>query len=338
MKSIASFVLSGLLAGAVFAQGTPPADPPADPPKEGDPKDPAEPPGPPPIVSSTEWSKTWQGARDIAAKKSGYAIMFVMETGKNGVDAPHTSRLLSKFFEQADTFRILNEQFGCWKGTMAEAQVAGAKHLADAGVKQAPAVLFVDPDNGDLVDSYVGRCTYLELLPVLQAVMDGNHRKGLEKKLAEDGGKADTQLQYIYGEACLRTGDIADARKAYTIGQTSREMKCRMNSELGLVWCDFKDKKYKETIEGAQKLFDNLPEFALEPRGTCMYLQAWSYYLQGDMDEASKIALIIREKFIRTTYGWKIDEDVIDIGYDFITKQKFTPGEKPPEAPPEEPK
>ncbi|KAF0245751.1 MAG: hypothetical protein FD180_1358 [Planctomycetota bacterium] len=333
VKSIASVMFAVLLAGAVFAQATPPADPPKDPPPADPPKDPP-PVEPPP--ATTDWAKTWQGARDLAAKRNGYAIMFVtMNKLADGSEAPNTAFLLDQFFGREPIYRILNEQFGCWKGDLAACRVQGGKHLTDAEVNEAPAILFVEPSNGELLDAYVGRCNFMELEVVMNAVNDGNHRKGLEKKLADKENQGNTRLQFLYGEALLRARQIPEARKAYAVSKQSRDMKERMNSQIGLVWCDLRDKKYKEAIEGAQKALEELPEFALEPRGTCTYIQMWAYYLQNEMEECSKVALELREKYIRTTYGFKMDDDVAALGYDFIRKLKFTPGEKPP---PEEPK
>jgi len=336
VKSIASVLFAVLLAGAVFAQGTPPADPPKDPPPADPPKDPP-PVEPPP--ATTDWAKTWQGARDLAAKRNGYAIMFVtMNKLANGSEAPNTAFLLDQFFGRGDVYRVLNGQFGCWKGDMAAARVQGAKHLADAGVNESPAILFVDPANGELVDAYVGRCNFMEMDVILAAVNDGNHRKGLEVKLADKARQGETRLQYLYGEALLRAREIPDARKALAVSKNSKDMKERMNSQIALVWCDLRDKKYKEAIDGAQRALEELPEFALEPRGTCTYIQMWAYYLQNEMEECSKVAQVLKEKYIRTTFGFKMADDEASLGYDFIRKIKFTPGEKPPDPGPEEPK
>jgi hypothetical protein len=342
VKTIASVLFAGLLAGAVFAQGTPPADPPKDPPKDGDPKPPD---APPEIPHTTNWEKDWQGARNVAQKKNGYALMFVtQDPKKNGDDGPHTSRLLNQFFGVAETFQELNDQYGCWKGTYAEAKVAGGKHLADAGVEAGPAVIFVDPESGEVVDSYVGNCTYMEVTDIIHAIRNGNHRKGLEKKLAEAGNKNDPILNFLYGESLLRAGELKDARKHYEIGKTANanaggmDRRAKFESIVGLVWCDFKEKKYKEAIEGAQKAMDEMPEM-VPPRGTCLYIQMWSYYHQNEFDECAKIAQEIRLKYIRDTFGRKMIDDMVDIGYNFITKQKWTPGEAaPPETSPEEPK
>lgn len=323
MKFIPSFLFAGLLAGVVCAQDTPPADPPKDPPKEGDPKE----GDPVPLEPTTEWSKTWQAARNAAQKRTGYAIMWVQaDKQADGTDAPHTSRLQDMYFNRPEVYHDLNEQFGCWKGSMADAQREGGKHLNDAGVTKGPALLYVDPDTGEVVDSYVGRFTYQEIGDVTKAVMDGNSRKKLEEKLKEKENEGDTKLQLLYGDALVRTGDTKDARKAYAVvlGK-SNDMKEKIMAEVGLAWCDLKEKKYKEAIENSEKAMAQMPPM-IPPRGTCLYIQVWAYYEQNEMEECSKVATVLRETLIRTTHGWKLNDDIIDIGYCFICKAKFNPG------------
>ncbi len=316
MKFIASFLFAGLLAGVVCAQGTPPppADPPADPPKD-------TPPEP-----TTEWAKTWQAARNVAQKRNGYALMWVQaDKLSDGKDAPHTSRLQDMYFNRPEVFHDLNEQFGCWKGTMSEAQQQGGKHLQDSNVKQGPAVIFVDPETGDVVDSYVGRFTYQEIGEVTKAVMEGNSRKKLEEKLKERENANDTKLHLLYGDALVRTAETADARKAYAVVMKSNDPREKIMAEVGLAWCDLKEKKYKDAIENSQKAMEQMPPM-IPPRGTCLYIQVWAYYEQNELEECAKVARVLRETLIRTTHGWKANDDCIDLGYCFICKAKFAPG------------
>lgn len=327
MKFFSTLLFAGLIAGLTLAET--PADPkPPDPkdPKAGDPNDPNKPPDKPPIVSTTEWAPNWQAARNLATQRSGYALMWVTMDKKDGKDAPHTMRLNDLFFGNARVFRDLNEQFGCWKGTMAEARTQGGKHLDEAGVKEAPALIIVDPDDGAVVEQYNGRFTYLEATEVVKAVMDGNNRKKLQEKLEDKEKKNDPKLNLLYGNACFRAGDVKEARKHFEIGMTSTDRKDKAFSTVGTVWCDLKEKKYKEAIDGAQKLFDDLPMEAQEPKGTCLYIQLYSYYEQNELEEASKLATKLRAEYVRTTYGWKMIDDMADLGFDFIKKEKIVPG------------
>lgn len=307
-------LFAGLLAGAVFAQDTPPADPP---------KPPDEPAKPEPIPA-VEWNASWQAARNVAQKRQGYALMWVQADKVNGQDAPHTSRINDMYFGRPDVFGPLNEQFGCWKGSFADAQREGGKHLQDAGVKEGPAVIFVNPENGDVVDAYIGKFTYQEIGEVTNAVMAGDSRLKVEERLKEKENKDNPKLNLLYGNALLRTGEAAEARKHFEISGKSTDMKEKIMSDVGIAWCDLKEKKYKAAIEQAEKAMAQMPPM-IDPRGTCLYIQVYAYHEMGNAADCAKVAGTLRETLVRTTHGWKLMDDIVDGGYCFICQKKFTP-------------
>lgn len=314
MKFLMTALFAGLLAGAVFAQATPPADPPKE--------EPAKPPEPVPAV---EWAASWQAARNVAQKRQGYALMWVQADKVNGQDAPHTSRINDMYFGRPDVFGPLNEQFGCWKGSFADAQREGGKHLQDAGVKEGPAVIYVNPENGEVVDAYIGKFTYQEIGEVTNAVMAGDSRIKVEERLKEKENKDNPKLNLLYGNALLRTGEAAEARKHFEISAKSSDMKEKIMSDVGLAWCDLKEKKYKAAIEQAEKAMAQMPPM-IDPRGTCLYIQVYAYHEMGNAADCAKVAATLRETLVRTTHGWKLMDDILDGGYCFVCQEKFTAG------------
>ena len=328
MKLILTFGLSALLCGSVWAQG----DPPADPPKDGEPGT-EEPPEEPPPISATTWAKTWEEARSIAQKQNGYAMLWLTkDKTEKGEDAIHTGRLMGICFNNPSFYRRLNEAFGCFKGTREEIQITTAAKILTEGNAEPgePAIFFVDPEDGTIVDELHGPVNFMEVDELLTAVENGYSRKGCEVKLEDKSAAADEKLQLAYASALLRARNTKEARVHFELSRKSQDKKISMMGFIGTAWCDLREKKYAEAIKKAQEAYEEMPVDA-PPRGTVLYIQMWAYYEQKEIDEAAKVAALLQERYRRTTFGWRLEDDMLDIGYDFIRKEKIQP--PPPQNP-----
>ncbi|MBI2920948.1 MAG: hypothetical protein HYY18_07675 [Planctomycetes bacterium] len=339
MRSWLTFVLSIAIGGTAFAQGgDPPADPPKDPPKEGDPAKPDDDPEKDLEASATHWAKSWRQARSLAAKRNGYAFLWVTEE-RNGKGEPsfYTQRLLGQFFSNPAFLLKMNTDFGPFRGTLSELQKNGdtSAKLAEAGVSTAPAFIFIDPDDGKIVDVTVDKLTQFELEELVKIVLSGRHRKGLEDRMQDKNFRADEMFHLDYAQALFRAQEWKEARKHYEEVAKSQDMRRGITAQIGLVFCDLKEAKYDSVIRKSQEIFDRLPVDASPPRAACLYAQVWAYHHQGKPEEASKVALMLRERFIRTTHGWKLMDEQMDMKYDFIKMEKIPEvGENPPEENP----
>lgn len=333
-----TFVLSLSIGGMAFAQGgDPPADPPKDPPKEGDPAKPDDDPEKDLEASATHWAKTWPQARALARKRNGYAFLWVTEErNEKGEPSFYTQRLLGQFFSNPAFFQKMNSDFGPFRGTLSELQKNGetSAKLSEAGVQTAPAFIFLDPDDGKIVDVTIDKLTQMELEELVKLVLAGKHRAGLEERMADKNFRIDETFHLEYAQAMFRAQEWKEARKHYEEAAKSQDMKRGITAQIGLIFCDLKEGKYDSVIRKAQEIFDKLPVDASPPRAACLYAQVWAYHNLKKPEEASKIALMLRERFIRTIHGWKLMDEQMDMRYDFIKMEKFPDDEKPPEEPP----
>lgn len=270
---------------------------------------------------SPDW-KTWNEASATAKKNLGYVFMLVTPAPKGGKEAPYTTRMLHELSNPA-VHIVLNEEFGCWKGSVADAAShADAQERPTVTGKEPPAIVFVDPETGETIDRLPGHGTCEELKAVLAAIGHGTHLANMKKVMQVKANQADTGKQLAYGEALIRDGDAKAARKALEVSVTSKDKREHLLSMAALLRCDMLEEKYEDAIKHADELIPLLPPEGNELKAEARYIKMWAHYRLGKLDECSKVALDLRENFRRATFGNKSVTDVEDYGFDFILKEK----------------
>jgi len=311
-SAIAALCLS-VCAGSAAAQDAPPEPPP--------------PADPQPEEPGLVWEKTWQAARTKGNALNGYTILWVTaDKQANGEEAVSTHRLLNSCWSVPQINQKITPLFGCFRGTFDECKNAGAgQQMTAAGVTAGPAIIIVDPSDGDVVDVLPGAAQFMEVLDLVDKVDRGLTRKGCELKLENKDRANDPELNLAYGQALVRAGDTDKARTHFAKSAKSPDLKQSVYSRIGIAVCDLKDRKFKDAIDKAGKIFEELPPNAQEPRAECLYIMTWAYYGLKELDDASKNAEMLTTRYLRTTWGWKLLDDQADIGWDFVKKEKIDP-------------
>jgi uncharacterized protein YecT (DUF1311 family) len=328
-------VLAGALAAVAFAQGEPPKDPPPDPPKDGEPVPPVD-----PMEEKQIFQKTWMAARGAAQKKGGYAILWVTkDKGPDGMEDTYNAEVLMNFWANADNARMLGESFGAWRGTYSECMAAASAQLAAAKVEEGPAMIFIDPDDGSLVDVVRGPFIGKTIHPVLKAVFEGRHRKGCEAKINDKDTPKDEKLELDYANALYRNAEYADASKHYAEAKASKDPKTSMLAKAGEAWIKFRKKEYKKAAEEAMDLYGQMPP-QVENRAEMLYIVVMSHYYLQNKDEMIKAARTMMQYHRRMPYGMQMIQDQFEMGYDFTEGEKkdWTPAKKDPPRPEADPR
>jgi tetratricopeptide (TPR) repeat protein len=237
------------------------------------------------------------------------------------------------FWSVPQFYPRVNDLFCGWKAPWDEVQKSeAAKHFKDAKIEEGPAIVVVDPDDGSLVDVLAGRAGWSEMELFLTMFERNEHRKGLERELENNKALAgDEKFALKYADALLRCGELKEARRFYETAKGSKDMKTNILAKVGLTWIEYREKDYSKAIEMAQDLFDEMPQEA-PPRGTCLYIQVMAYYEQNKTEECQKPAQMLLERYIRTPYGFRLQEDIMDLRWDFPNNRKLE-APKPPEEP-----